>query len=364
MAVEWEAEKKSESSSDPGSEVSSDELTDQQDSDCSENSSECSSCLSHRRDTQTFAELESISEEEVPEILDGPRPTDLESCRDFVQSLAAQVEAMQEAIRKSKENILDEPENNQACVRNKQTAKKKLRVGSDVYSDVAEEGTSTDGHLIPDYMNSVNGSGLEDDGSYETPMKCRERHPKPQNGPSYPNNHHQHHHHHHHHHHHQSSLNNSLDQSEYEEVLRVPRRHHSRPESSQNYMAVTSMYINTEVPMNNSLRTDENNTVNSTQPAVDDTAIYEFPPADDSSDNGDDCNSSLRGSLSSNHHDDVIYKYDGPIIFGASDTSEVVHIEERDSVKKWDPVSKLWIYGANLCDKLNLSMSLFNKLIL
>ncbi len=240
MAVEWEAEKKSESSSELSSEISSDDLTDQQDSDCSENSSECSSCISHKRDTQTFAELESISEEEVPE---GQRPTDLESCRDFVQSLAAQVEAMQEAIRKSKEDILDVSDNNKACVRNKHSSNKKLRVGSDVYSDVAEEEPP-----IPDYMYSVNGSGLEDDGSYETPMKCRE---KSQNGPTLRNNNH-------HHNHHQSSLNNSLDQSEYEEVLRVPRRHHSRPESSQNYMAVSSMYINTEVPRNN-LRTDDNN---------------------------------------------------------------------------------------------------------
>ncbi|XP_071784513.1 uncharacterized protein [Asterias amurensis] len=333
MAVEWEAEKKSESSSELSSEISSDDLTDQQDSDCSENSSECSSCLSHKRDTQTFAELESISEEEVPE---GQRPTDLESCRDFVQSLAAQVEAMQEAIRKSKESILEVSDNKKACVRNKHSSKKKLRVGSDVYSDVAEEEPP-----IPDYVYSLNGSGMEDDGSYETPMKCRE---KAQNGSVLHNNNH-----HHHHNHHQSSLNNSLDQSEYEEVLRVPRRHHSRPESSQNYMAVSSMYINTELPMSNLLRTDDNNhKVSQKKTTVDDTAIYEFPPAEDCSEIGEDCGSSLRGSLSSNNHDDIIYKYDGPIVFGSTDTSEVVHIEERDSVKKWDPMSIVQDLYANI----------------
>ncbi|XP_022101203.1 uncharacterized protein LOC110984894 isoform X2 [Acanthaster planci] len=330
MTVEWESEKKSESSSELSSEVSSDELTDHQDSDGSEISSECSSCLSHKRDTQTFAELESISEEVVPE---GPRPTDLKSCRDFVQSLAAQVEAMQEAIRKSKDDLLSEEVPTVKQKSNYQetsSSSDTFRIGSGDYSDVPEE----DPHLAePEYMYSLNSSRLEDDGSYETPMRRMDRQVKGQNGPTTAKlRNHAHHH---------SQLTHSLDQSEYEEVLRVPRRHQNRPESGQNYMAVSSMYINTEVPMNNSARLDENSTnhiLNSSVPTADDTAIYEFPPADDCCEADEHLDRSIRGSLSSNHHEEVIYKYDGPIIFGISDTSEVVHFEERDNVKKWDPI--------------------------
>ena len=145
MAVEWDADKKSESSSIVSSELSSEDISPSSDPLDSDESGDSTSNghngrdytssreyslrdssngdsgdsgfyrrdsdRSHKLDTSNCGDLDTISEEELSSIV---RPktivTDLETCKDFVQSLAEQVQAMQEALKKSKDDLLDDEE--------------------------------------------------------------------------------------------------------------------------------------------------------------------------------------------------------------------------------------------------------------
>nr|XP_054751096.1 uncharacterized protein LOC129256900 [Lytechinus pictus] len=140
MAVEWDADKKSESSSIVSSELSSEDISPSSDPLDSDESTDSppngpirreytreyslrdsgngdsgdsgiyrrDSDRSHKLDTSNCGDLDTINEEDLSAIM---RPktivTDLETCKDFVQSLAEQVQAMQEALRKSKDDLLE-----------------------------------------------------------------------------------------------------------------------------------------------------------------------------------------------------------------------------------------------------------------
>ncbi|XP_071478060.1 uncharacterized protein [Diadema antillarum] len=145
MAVEWDADKKSESSSIVSSELSSEDISPSSDPLDSDESGDSTgnghsrrdystardfslrdsgngdsgdsgiyrrdSDRSHKLDTSNCGDLDTINEEDLSAIV---RPktivTDLETCKDFVQSLAEQVQAMQEALKKSKDDLLEEEE--------------------------------------------------------------------------------------------------------------------------------------------------------------------------------------------------------------------------------------------------------------
>ena len=369
MAVEWEAEKKSESGSSVSSDLSSEDLnngSDNADSDYSDNlespvtSPGVQKIEKRVSRCSTGGDLASICEEGGGNVTNGPvnngpaMAIDLSACMDFVASLGEQVQAMQDKIQKSKECLLDESDED-----DKQSGNViidgKLGVNGNVTKNVLDNSSNSNGTPYP-YMSEQNmptvlpeptPAEFEDDGCYETPLQVdalrqRFEHQAAINGP----------------------LNGPLTASlhgpiitqdqEYEEVLRVPHRqpsqHEAHEKNDENYMTVSNYenHVNHDTQVHHVQMRAKSKKKSQNSKGHEDGAIYEFPPDDGEEDSTElDIDEQRKLSLKAEEEvvtkpaDEIVYKYDGPLIFGVEDTSEIVRIEERDAVRKWDPVSSL-----------------------
>ncbi|XP_071816163.1 uncharacterized protein [Apostichopus japonicus] len=299
LSAEWKEEKNSsESSSVTNSEPSTeDTATDQHDTDFSDSGGDTSVAVitgdidSHKDTTESdengFVELEEDRPESVV--------TDLETCKDFVQDLANQVQAMQEALRKSKEDL------------------DKCLVDVNEATDTASS----------DYLAMLPSSHEEqeqviDDGGYETPI----------NGPPL------------------VLVNgDSHSQSDYEEVSDMSEPSERSP-ISNGYLSDTYINIST-YEMTDSLQSLTNNVKELDVKPGDENgdddggAIYEFPPesSGDKVDYHD--NQSPPPAEITEGEPKAEFRYDGPLIFDEDDKKDVFKLKEKDKVKKWDPVPLL-----------------------
>ena len=240
---------------------------------------------------QTVSDGQAYGLEERPESV----VTDLETCKDFVQDLANQVQAMQEALRKSKEDL-------DVCLADSSECKDPATSDED-YLAMAPFGNEQD--------------RVVDDGSYETPI----------NGPP------------------MVLINgDSHSQSDYEEVSDVSDPSERSP-LSNGYQSDTYINIST-YEMTDSLQSLTNNTKEldlktGGEENVDDGAIYEFPPES----SGEMTAPQLDKELSpaekiAEELPKAEFRYDGPLIFDEDDKKEVFKVKEKDKVKKWNPVSR------------------------
>lgn len=272
-----------------------DTATDQHDTDFSDSGGDTSVAVitgdidSHKDTTESdengFVELEEDRPESVV--------TDLETCKDFVQDLANQVQAMQEALRKSKEDL------------------DKCLVDVNEATDTASS----------DYLAMLPSSHEEqeqviDDGGYETPI----------NGPPL------------------VLVNgDSHSQSDYEEVSDMSEPSERSP-ISNGYLSDTYINIST-YEMTDSLQSLTNNVKELDVKPGDENgdddggAIYEFPPesSGDKVDYHD--NQSPPPAEITEGEPKAEFRYDGPLIFDEDDKKDVFKLKEKDKVKKWDPVS-------------------------
>ncbi|XP_072026090.1 uncharacterized protein [Amphiura filiformis] len=377
MAVEWEAEKTSESGSSVNSDLSSEDLnngSENGDSDYSEMDNAISSPTFNQPPPQKFdkrmsrcstgGDLESICEEGNSNGPFNNGPTmaiDLSTCLDFVQSLGEQVKSMQDKIQKSKECLLDdetdEEEEGEGKERNTSfvdgTESESEQSGM-IMTNAKENGSITNTNVSDN--NSSNGSAylhtsgldmpvelpeptpaeFEDDGCYETPLQVDALRQRFENRAVL------------------NALHNGpriTQDQEYEEVLRVPHRQPSQNEmhekNDSNYMTVSNYenHVNHEAQVHNNvqMRVKSKKKSGSTKGGVEDGAIYEFPPDDGEEDSTELDIDEQRKVIKEEEVvtkpvDDIIYKYDGPLIFGIEDTSEIIKLEERDAVRKWDPL--------------------------
>lgn len=398
MAVEWEAEKHSETGSSISSaaDLSSDDLNNG-DSDFSEaNLDTSASSLNQqpqkcegnsKRASAPAGDLASISEENrtpADSSSAAVPPIDLSACLDFVQSLGAQVSAMQSAIQKSKECLLD-IDSEDGGLGSRMSNHTSISVRSDELlpplSDHGMENGSIESayevntpsplpylpqRTSSDRLPEPTPAEFEDDGCYETPLQVDALRQRFENYPHHP-----------HHHHHSMSNGPVITQDqEYEEVLRVhpqqqnqhrqqQQHHHESNEklnNDENYMTVSNYenHMNHEAPPQVhqhqpvQLRVKGKSKKMPSKGQSQDGAIYEFPPDDGEEGVGGDTeldsdeerktSPKEEEIIASKPVEEIVYKYDGPMTFGVDDTSEIFRIEDRDAVRKWDPVSGVTIF--------------------
>ncbi|KAJ8046902.1 actin [Holothuria leucospilota] len=300
LSAEWNKEEdkeSSESSSIANSEPSSTDTSEQPDTDFSD--SACADPHMRIRDKNghVLGSAEDLNEDddEDEEDVGNGRPasvvTDLETCKDFVQDLANQVQAMQEALRKSKDDI-DCHDCNVYVNGNASNCESCLRTS----------------------CQSTHEGRTVDDGAYETPI----------GGPPV------------------VLVNgDSHSQSDYEEVSDMSEPNGERSTlsngvQSENYINI-STYERTE-----SLQSLTNNvkdlSVKCSEDNADDGAIYEFPPDTDSEKRESSDETSAAADSLEDEEPKAQYRYDGPLIFDEDDKKDVFKIKEKDKVKKWNPV--------------------------
>lgn len=304
LSAEWKDEKDSSESS---SEPSTEDTSDQQDTDFSDSGGDTSVAVTGDKSSDVDDSVESLGKavtdsDGFEEEEDG-RPesvvTDLETCKDFVQDLANQVQAMQEALRKSKEDL-------DVCLGDS--------------NELRDPSASDEDYLA--MTPSVNEQeSIVDDGGYETPI----------GGPP------------------MVLINGDRQsQSDYEEVSDMSEPSERSPQSN-GYQSDTYINIST-YEMTDSLPGSTNN-VKDPGPKVgeesgDDGAIYEFPPES----NGEKTeyqDKEVSLAEKSEEEPKAEFRYDGPLVFDEDDKREVFKVKEKDKVKKWNPVSLKGMYDSD-----------------